>query len=463
MKIISLSEIEVQRRQRQNIAPGPLNDLKESILGRGLLHPPVCWFDQEKAKWVLVTGERRFRAITEISNEAKAFYHGETEIPVGSIPITPLGDYLNSVGRFEAELDENVQRVDLEWPDRMRAYAALHTLRQLQNPGQTVRDTAIELADKAGFSLASDAKNAGTSKSAERVIAQAVVISQHLDNSKIANARNPAEALQLIYKQEEEKVLAALIRRQIAAVPTKNPIEIRHGDLFKILPQLDSNVFDLIIADPPYGIEASGSGFRARSVHHHNYKDDAESARNIATIVLTEGFRITKQRANIFIFCDIDLFPWLKSTASNMGWTVFRRPLIWMKSESEGLAPWGGQGPRITTEFIFYATKGQRGLNASPIDVFDDRRVNRATRLHAAEKPVSLFKSLISCSTLPGDYILDPCCGSGASLVAASELNRRGLGIEIDDDYFNTALANVFGKNLPKQVTSHDPTANIRR
>ena len=179
-------------------------------------------------------------------------------------------------------------------------------------------------------------------------------------------ARNPAEALQLIYKQEEEKVLAALIRRQIAAVPTKNPIEIRHGDLFKILPQLDSNLYDLVIADPPYGIEASGSGFRARSVHHHNYKDDAESARNIATTVLTEGFRITKQRANIFIFCDIDLFPWLKATASNMGWTVFRRPLIWMKSESEGLAPWGGQGPRITTEFIFYATKGQRGSQRLP-------------------------------------------------------------------------------------------------
>ena len=445
MKLVELGEIEIRRRQRRAIATSPLNDLKESILGRGLLHPPVCWFNAEAAKWILVTGERRFRAISELRDEKQTFNHSDTVIPIGSIPITPLGDYLSSIGRFEAELDENVQRVNLDWPDRMQAYADLHSLRQSQNPAQTISATASELASKAGFAVATDPTNAGASKSAERVISQAIVISQHLGNSKIANARNPAEALQLIYRQEEEKVMAALIRRQIAASPTKNPIEIRHGNLFKILPVLESSTYNLILADPPYGIEASGAGFRARSVIHHNYKDDAETAKNVVQTILTEGFRITKPRANVFIFCDIDLFPWLKSTAANMGWVVFRRPLIWIKSESEGLAPWGGQGPRITTEFIFYATKGQRGLNASPIDVFDERRVSRATRVHAAEKPVSLFKSLISCSTLPGDVILDPCCGSGASLSAASELNRRGLGIEINSNYYNTALANVFG------------------
>jgi DNA modification methylase len=131
-----------------------------------------------------------------------------------------------------------------------------------------------------------------------------------------------------------------------------------------------------------------------------------------------------------------------------MGWTVFRRPLIWMKSESEGLAPWGGSGPRITTEFLFYATKGQRGLNASPTDVFDDRRVPRQDRIHAAEKPVSLLTKLVNCSSLPGDRVLDPCCGSGSTLVACRDLKRRALGVEIDPDYYNTALANVFGKSV---------------
>src|SRR5262245_12894034 len=411
MQLIPLTDIEVRSRQRSKINSGPLNELKDSILAVGLLNPPVAWYDVAAAKWTLVAGERRLRALTELTNEKRQFRCGAGEVDVGLIPITPLGDYLDEAGRFEAELDENVKREDLEWPDRMRAYAALHTMRVGQNPQQTVHDTARELSPKVG--LAADAD--GGARTAHKHITQAIVISQHLDNEKIANARSPAEALQLIYKQEEEKVLAALIRRQISIAPTKPDIEIRNADLYTLLPKLDTGRFDLILADPPYGISASGAGFRARSVHHHNYGDRPEDAKQITQFIITEGFRITKPRANIFVFCDIDLFPWLKATASNMGWTVFRRPLVWMKSESEGLAPWGAQGPRITTEFIFYATKGQRGLNASPTDVFDDRRVPREQRIHAAEKPVSLMAKLVNCATLPGDVVLDPCCGSGSS------------------------------------------------
>lgn len=435
MKLIPLDSIEVKNRQRAAIARGPLNELKESILGRGLLNPPVCWFDPVMTKWCLVAGERRFRAISELAEEKQIFRHAESHVPSGYIPITPLGDYLDALGRFEAELDENVQRVELEWPDKMKAYAALHEMRKALNPSQTILDTAIELSQKT---------NQAESHS-HRLITQASVIAKHLDNPKIALARNPSEALTLIYKQEEDKVMAALIKRQIATLPNKPQIEIKHGNLLKTLPLLPEGIYDLIIADPPYGIEAGGAGFRARSVHHHNYKDDPGAARELAQTILSEGFRITKPRANIFIFCDIDLFPWLKTTAANLGWVPFRRPLIWVKSESEGLAPWGAQGPRITTEFILYATKGQRGLNASPVDVFDDRRVSRSERIHAAEKPVSLFERLINCSSLPGDIILDPCCGSGASLVACRNVQRQALGIEIDDDYYNAALTNVFG------------------
>jgi adenine-specific DNA-methyltransferase len=445
MQLVLLKDIEIGTRQRSTIASGPLNDLKDSILSVGLLNPPVAWWDATSQKWKLVAGERRLRALAELTNEKRNFRCGGIEVDLGSIPITPLGDFLDAAGRFEAELDENVKREDLEWPDRMKAYAALHAMRLSTNPQQTVHDTAKELSVKAGYAV--DDAGSGA-RSAHRAITQAVIISAHLHNDKIANARNPAEALQLIYKQEEEKVLAALIRRQISAAPTKPDITIRHADLYDLLPKLDPGTYDLIIADPPYGIGASGAGFRARSVHHHNYSDNPDDAKQISQFILTEGFRLTKPRANIFIFCDIDVFPWLKVTAANMGWTVFRRPLIWMKSESEGLAPWGGQGPRITTEFIFYATKGQRGLNASPVDVFDERRVPRQDRLHAAQKPVSLLSHLISCSTIPGDSVLDPCCGSGSTLVAARDLKRRGLGIEVDRDYYDTALSNVFGAGV---------------
>lgn len=447
MIIIPIADTEIRKRQRSTMNPTALHELKEKIALRGLLHPPVFWFDDTTKRWILTAGERRYRAIQLLHTENKELRCDGQLVPKDHIPITRLDEYLDDVARFESELDENVLREDLSWPDRVRAYADLHAMRKLTNPHQTLLDTGKEIISR-GINMAE--------KASEGEVSQAVIIAQHLDNPKIALARNPAEAVALIYKMEEEKVMAALVSRQLAQLPSTPTLRLRHGDLLEILPKLDPDFVDLIVADPPYGLGASSSGFRQRTVHHHNYEDTPENAKQIAQCILTEGFRLCKARANLFMFCDIDLFDWLKLSASNMGWSPFRRPLIWQKSESEGLAPWGGQGPRITTEFIFYATKGRRGLHASPIDVFNVRRVPRAERLHAAEKPVDLLAKLISCASLPGDFILDPCCGSGSTLVACRDTKRQGLGIESDLDYYNTAMANLYSSPTSPDLSTAD-------
>lgn len=445
MEYVPLTKIEVRKRQRKTIAAAPLNELKESILTTGLLHPPVAWHDLVNDKWVLVVGERRFTALQRIHDEKRTFIHGGIEFFRGeaNIPVTPLGDYLDEVGRFEAELAENVYREDLPWTDRMEAYAELHKMRQLGNPKQTFKATGEELVNRGAFKPPTNPES--TSTAAAQIVSQAVILSEHLNNDKVRNARNPSEALQIVYKLQEERALAALAKRGLALAKAPPQIEIRHGDLTILLPNLDPARFDLVCADPPYGQGASAAGYRSRGMVHHNYRDDEATAKDLARCIITEGFRITKPRANLLVFCNILLFDWLKGVAANMGWVPFERPLIWQKSHSEGMAPWGGSGPRITTEFMMFATKGQRGMNASPTDVFDFPRVSRNERSHGAEKPVDLMKALLQCLTLPGEAVCDPCCGSGSTLVAAKECGRTGLGIETDLDYHTTAMANVFG------------------
>lgn len=58
--------------------------------------------------------------------------------------------------------------------------------------------------------------------------------------------------------------------------------------------------------------------------------------------------------------------------------------------------------------------------------------------LHPAQKPISLMKYLIELTTVKGQTVLDPFCGCGSTLQAAKELEREYIGIEINQDYYNT-------------------------
>lgn len=446
MQLIPISDIVVMKRQRRKIEAAPLLELQQSIRERTLLHPPVVWLDPATQKYELVVGERRFRAVEAMAKSGTDFWHAGQPVPRGFIPVTPLGDVLSGEGRFAAELEENTHRVDLTWQERCEALSELHTMRQEVNLAQTFRNTAEELVAKKAMTSPITGTPTESVKRSVLLIKQAVVVAAALANPKISGARNATEAFNLVLKLEEDRINAAIARKQLTRMENAPDVEVRKGCLLEVLPTLEAGTFDLILADPPYGIDASGGGFRSRTVQHHNYSDTPEDAWQLAQAILTEGFRLCKPRANLLMFTDIKHWDWLQRVAANMGWDPFRRPLIWGKSDSEGLAPWGSRGPRITTELIFFATKGGRGMVSSPIDYISEKRVPRHEREHAAEKPEALIRYLIECTTLPGDSVLDPCCGSGTTLVAARAAKRTGLGLEKDPDYFELALARVHGR-----------------
>lgn len=59
--------------------------------------------------------------------------------------------------------------------------------------------------------------------------------------------------------------------------------------------------------------------------------------------------------------------------------------------------------------------------------------------IHPTQKPVPLLEYLINTYTLEGELILDNCMGSGSTGIAALNLHRKFIGIELDNDYFNIA------------------------
>jgi len=62
---------------------------------------------------------------------------------------------------------------------------------------------------------------------------------------------------------------------------------------------------------------------------------------------------------------------------------------------------------------------------------------------HPTQKPVALMEYLIKTYTNEGELVLDFTMGSGTTIVAAKNLNRRGIGIELDDNYFEIATKRI--------------------
>jgi site-specific DNA-methyltransferase (adenine-specific) len=69
----------------------------------------------------------------------------------------------------------------------------------------------------------------------------------------------------------------------------------------------------------------------------------------------------------------------------------------------------------------------------------DWEKDSTAPKIHPTQKPVQLLERLISVFTDGGDVVIDPCAGSGATLVAAQNLGRKGYGFEIKKDFFRKA------------------------
>ena len=77
---------------------------------------------------------------------------------------------------------------------------------------------------------------------------------------------------------------------------------------------------------------------------------------------------------------------------------------------------------------------------------FDWVRDTTTPKVHPTQKPVPLLERIIEIFTDKGDVVIDPCCGSGSTLLAAAQMGRRAYGFEIKKDFYKAAKEKVLSR-----------------
>ena len=194
-------------------------------------------------------------------------------------------------------------------------------------------------------------------------------------------------------------------------------ITIYHGDCREIAPRIQG--VDALISDPPYGMEwrftGQGSGKMAQGSKESVTKgvkvmgDDAAfnaSPWLCYPIVVLWGMHHYPEQ-----LCRGSVLVWVKKYSDAFGTFLSDADLAWMK---------GGCGVYIS--HTVNPAKFQR------------------EKCHPTQKPVEIMEWCITQSNAPvGGLILDPFMGSGTTLVAAKNLGRRAIGIEIEERYCEIA------------------------
>ena len=419
-----------ENRQRREFSPDALNILAESIFNRGLLHPLTLRDDSR----TIVAGERRLRAIEILYKSGRSFSCGGVPVPDGCAPSLLLNE-LSPLDLEEVELEENVIRSDLTWKERVDAEARLHALRsqqaQTRGESQTITATASEIVGRpvAGGGITT--------------VADSVFLHPFLNDPDVAGAKSKKEAVN-IAKAKIAAELTAKLATTVSAAPTQQRIIL--GSCIDELPKLPVASVDIICVDPPYGIAAdkmaamSGSASGVR----HEYTDDEVTAKSIWSTIFTEGARVCKPDAALYMFCDFYFFTHLQIEAKLFGWTPWPRPIIWHKPAG-GMLGDSRHGPRRSYETIFYAYRGNMLTTGAYLDAIVMSPAD--ANVHAAAKPVDLIVDLLKRHARPGMTVLDPCCGSGPIFPAANRLMLQAIGIEVVEKHYHTAMSRLGGKD----------------
>lgn len=235
-----------------------------------------------------------------------------------------------------------------------------------------------------------------------------------------------------------------------------NGITIYHGDCLSVLSGFETGILGGALTDPPY---SSGGQFRSDRSNtttvdkYSNRKDlpnfsgDNRDQRGFlawCSVWMGEVLRVCEAGAPMIAFTDWRQLPTMTDAIQCGGWN-WQGLFVWDKGAGRPQK----NRPTQSLEFMVYGCSGQVRQDSEYVclpPIIRAKVPGITERVHVTEKPTDVMQYLIPL-TRPGTTIIDPFMGSGTTLVAAQNLGRKAIGIEIEERYCEIAA-----KRLSQEV-----------
>lgn len=489
MTSIPFSSIIEGDRGRSQKNYGNLDGLISSLRSVGSIHPiTLSRTTPDRDEFVLVAGGRRYAAMKSMG--ITELYHSSVLDPqkLGFV----FADEVPEDVLREAELDENLHRLDCTWVDNVLMICNVHRLKSARSLKWGAAQTSAMMGQ--GFGLTK--------------VSYAVAIGPLLrkGDKELLACPSFSAAISVMVKRGEDAALAEMQRRNAVKVGANPIVKIElgsgaTGSFLDVLntslgPKIDFNVqgattgritsseepnlstipkaepivapvtslplssmfrlgdsllgpspimmsfpdasFDHIVSDIPYGIDMDNLNVKGKAdiVEQH----EVEANKELMPLFLEQAFRLVKPRGFCVFFMDLDHWNFLQHTAKLIGWKVQDWPLVWIKThncQNQGAA----YNFTKTYECAMVLRRDSETVlrkqrpNAHWIG---DGAAERKLYNNPFAKPFLLWKELVFDNiAFPGQSMYDPFAGECSGLSAAVNCGLIPFGSEISEVQFN--------------------------
>lgn len=440
MPLADPNTITIRRDDRQRRKPEGIDELAKSIELRGQIQEIVC--AKEGDELVLIAGERRLLACRQLQKKVR--YVLFKDLPPDE--------------RQLIELEENVQRLDLPWRDRISAIGKIHDIYRERDPSWTVEKTAEKIGLKA------------------RTLYDILIVFAQLNSPLVAQAQSAEQALSILQRASERRT-ASIVGEILAAgkaiftkpttspastpttaptaassttitasqptappvaEPTPPPDPILNISFLDWIQSYSGPKFNLIHCDFPYGVgyEAFANSITQRG---ELFESTGDVYWTLVDSMCANLDRFVSYSAHVMFWFHMNFYEETKKRLAAAGLFVHNRPLIWMKTDNSGIVPGqGGQYPRWVYETALLCSRGKRPLIKASGDAYGAPVV--ANAIHPTIKPEPVLRHFFGMLVDETTDLFDPTCGSGGALRAAEDVGARSvLGLEINPEFVKIA------------------------